>query len=257
MRRFIVAGSALATVLIFSAGGQARTATAISIKAKTSVKPFEHMVLDVYGKPATISGTVANGQAGAAVQLQGSTFPYSSGFGVLAQSTTVAGGAYSFQTKPVLATRYRVVLVAEPTSVSPVITVYLTPPFLNATRGRCPLAPRCRRHFAADIVYPPSVAPKEIGKRAYLYFGIRYGSGSIPPKRLRLIGTGRQKHVGGSRYRMGFTISFATPAARGYRYQWTVCLKDTEAKDGLGLPGHHHCGARFLRYSWVEYGYVG
>jgi hypothetical protein len=257
MRRFIVAGSALASVLVLSGGGQARTATAISIHAKTSIKPFEHMVLDIYGKPATISGTVANGPPGATVQLQGSTFPYTSGFSVLAQSTTVAAGAYSFKTKPVLATRYRVVLVAEPASVSPTITVYLTPPFFNASKGRCPSAPRCRRNFAADIVYPPAVVQKEIGKRVYFYFGIRYGSASIPPKRLRRIGTGRQREVGATRYRMGFTITFATPAARGYRYQWSVCIKDTEAKDGLGLPGHHHCGDRFLRYSDVENGYVG
>ena len=258
MRRILVAGSALASVLVLSAGGQARTVgTAITIHAKTSVKPFKHMVLDVYGKAATISGAVGSGQAGAAVQLQGSTFPYSSGFSVLAQSTTVAGGAYSFKTNPVLATRYRVVLVAEPTSVSPTITVYLTPPFINATRGRCPSAARCRRHFAADIVYPPGVAQKEIGKRAYFYFGIRYGSGRIPPKRLRLVGKGRQHLIGGTSYQMGFTITFATPAARGYRYQWTVCLRDTEAQDGLGLPGHHHCGDRYLRYADVEYGYIG
>jgi hypothetical protein len=257
MRRIIVAGSALVSVLVLTAGGQARTDTAISIHAKTSIKPFEHMVLDIYGKAATISGTVGTGQPGAVVQLQGSTFPYTSGFSVLAQSTTGAGGAYSFKTKPVLATQYRVALIAEPTSVSPTVTVYVTPPFLNATRGRCTSAPRCRRHFAADIVYPPVVVQKEIGKRAYFYFGIRYGSGSIPPKRLRRIGTGRQHNVSGTRYRMGFTISFATPAARGYRYEWTVCLKDTEAKDGLGLPGHHHCGDRFLRYADVEYGYIG
>jgi hypothetical protein len=257
MRRIIVAGSVLASVLVLTSGGQARTATAISIHAKTTIMPFHHMVLDTYGKAATISGTVANGQPGAAVQLQGSTFPYASGFGVLAQSTTGAGGAYSFKTKPVLATHYRVVLVAEPTSVSPTITVYVTPPFFNASRGRCPSAPRCRRHFAADIVYPPSTVPKEVGKRAYFYFGIRYGSGSIPPKRLRLITTGRQRHVRGTRYRMGFTISFATPAARGYRYEWNVCLKDAEATDGLGLPGHHHCGDRSLPYSLIINGYVG
>ena len=26
-------------------------------------------------------------------------------------------------------------------------------------------------------------------------------------------------------------------------WKWTTCSKDTEAADGIGLPGHHGCGA--------------
>ena len=29
---------------------------------------------------------------------------------------------------------------------------------------------------------------------------------------------------------------------RGYFYEFNACQPDTEAKDGLNLPGHHGCG---------------
>jgi hypothetical protein len=30
----------------------------------------------------------------------------------------------------------------------------------------------------------------------------------------------------------------------GYYWWWTACTKDTEAIDGLGLPGSHSCGVQ-------------
>ena len=27
-----------------------------------------------------------------------------------------------------------------------------------------------------------------------------------------------------------------------YDWDWDACSKDTEAEDGIGLPGHHGCG---------------
>ena len=27
-----------------------------------------------------------------------------------------------------------------------------------------------------------------------------------------------------------------------YHWDWNACSKDTEAEDGIGLPGHHGCG---------------
>jgi len=29
-----------------------------------------------------------------------------------------------------------------------------------------------------------------------------------------------------------------------YNWNWTSCNQDTEAQDGMGLPGRHGCGAR-------------
>jgi hypothetical protein len=58
-------------------------------------------------------------------------------------------------------------------------------------------------------------------------------------------------HRHGHSYRTGFSVTFSS---RVY-YVWEICTKDTEARDGLGLPGHHHCGDRSVRYS--AQGYIG
>ena len=36
-----------------------------------------------------------------------------------------------------------------------------------------------------------------------------------------------------------------------HSYRWRIgfCTRDSEAADGLGLPGHHRCGATWVRAS--------
>jgi len=34
-----------------------------------------------------------------------------------------------------------------------------------------------------------------------------------------------------------------------YNWNWTSCNQDTEAQDGMGLPGRHGCGARSVDVS--------
>jgi hypothetical protein len=52
---------------------------------------------------------------------------------------------------------------------------------------------------------------------------------------------------------MRVAITFPTPGAP-YHY-WVICAKDTGAADGLGLPGHHHCGDHAIPYPAFS-GYV-
>jgi hypothetical protein len=256
MRRIALGGLVFAVSLTLCAGGQARrTATAISLTAKTSNKPFDGFTWATYGRSAQLTGAVADGQPGTAVQLEASVFPFTAGYSVVGATVTGSGGTFSFTATPTVATRYQVVLVADPTSQSPVVPVYVTAKWTNASRGGCGAGSSCRRHFAADIVYPAATVRRERGKRAYFYFAVRYGSRTIPPSRIRLVKTGRQRHIGGTRYRTGFTVSFSTPTA--YHYDWLICTKDTEAADGLGLPGHHHCGDRSLSHAVLVKGWIG
>jgi hypothetical protein len=44
-------------------------------------------------------------------------------------------------------------------------------------------------------------------------------------------------------YRYTFSFSFRI-GNDGCAWNWLACVKDTESKDGLGLPGQHGCGAR-------------
>lgn len=256
MRTSWLVAVALVAGALLPAAGAAQTAqtTTISISAQTANKPVSGLVWATAGKAATISGNTGDGQAGTAVELQASKFPFTSGFATAGQALTASGGAYSFATKPTLATRYRVVLVSDPTSQSSVVTVYVSPNWISHA-NRCVNGTfTCHLHISAHVVYPAGTANREGKKRVYYYFGVRSGSQTIPPTRVRLIKKGRQ-HRHGGQYRVGFSVRFATPTA--FSYQWEFCTKDAEASDGLGLPGHHHCGARSISQAALQQGYIG
>jgi hypothetical protein len=255
MRPLLLVGLAVLAGAVLPAAGTARTtATAISISAQTSNNPVGDLVWATYGKTAAISGATADGLAGTAVELQAQSFPFQADFTPLGQTQTTSGGSYSFAAKPTLATRYRVVLVSDPTSSqSSVVTVYVGARWSVHRVRSCPIAASCHLVFGADIVYPPAVAKREGAKRVYDYFGVRYGSQSTPPKRVKLVQKGQQ-HRHKHRYGVAFSVTFPTPDA--FYYNWDMCTKDTETRDGFGLPGHHHCGARFLSHGALQ-GYVG
>lgn len=43
-------------------------------------------------------------------------------------------------------------------------------------------------------------------------------------------------------------------ASDGYAWNWNTCSKDTEAEDGIGLPGNHGCGSKSVPASAVYLG---
>jgi hypothetical protein len=47
--------------------------------------------------------------------------------------------------------------------------------------------------------------------------------------------------VNGHEFAVTLTFSFFI-GNHGYHFLFTACQRDTEAKDGLNLPGHHGCG---------------
>ncbi|HEY2353991.1 MAG TPA: hypothetical protein VGH79_03720 [Gaiellaceae bacterium] len=255
MRILLLVVLALGAGAVLPASGAARSAkTAISIGAQTSNKPVGGLVWATYGKTAQISGETGDGQAGTDVQLEASTFPFTAAPATVGQTQTVDGGSYSFTVKPTVATRYFVELVSDTTSQSRVITVYVSPNWISHTSGRCAGGYTCRLRFSATVVYPAGVAKREGAKRVYYYFGVHYGSQTTPPSRVRLVKTGRQ-HRRGHRYRESFAVTFST--AQAYYYQWDTCSKDSEAKDGIGLPGHHHCGGKSITHAALQRGYIG
>jgi len=255
MRILLLISLALCTDALLPASSAARPAqTAISISAQASNTPVDGLVWATAGMKAQISGATGDGQAGTAVQLEATTFPFKSKPATLGQTQTAAGGMYSFTVKPTLATRYFVELVSDTSSQSPVATVYVSPNWRSHTSGRCGGGFTCRLRFSSTVVYPAAVAKREGAKRVYYYFGVRYGSQTTPPSRVRLVETGPQHHRG-HLYRESFSVTF--PTARAYYYEWEDCTKDDEAKDGIGLPGHHHCGGRSITHAELQQGYLG
>lgn len=249
MRRLMLVGLVVLVAASVPASGAARTtSTSISITAQTANQPIGGLVYAIFGKKATISGNTADALSGETVDLQESVFPFSSDFKTVAHTTTGSGGAYSFTTKPSLATRYQVVLASDPTSLSPVVTVYVGAHWISLRSRPCS-GSTCHEHFGVRIVYPAAVAKREGRKRAYFYLGTHYGS---PPARVKLVSTGRQ-HRHGHSYRTGFSVAFPSTVY----WQWEICTKDTESHDGLGLPGHHHCGKRSISLSAIQQGWIG
>jgi hypothetical protein len=52
------------------------------------------------------------------------------------------------------------------------------------------------------------------------------------------------------------TVTWHISLKAGPFWRIDACARDTEARDGLGLPGHHGCGNRRIRWAQVL-GYQG
>jgi hypothetical protein len=195
-----------------------------------------------------IDGDAVN-MPGVTVELQASTFPFTAGFATVAQTTTGVGGSFDFTSQQTLATQYRVVLASDPATQSSAVTVYVLTNTSTAGGGIYRTCRRsgCHKHFQNTPVFPAAVASLEGAKRAYYYFGIRYTAlGQTPPHYLKLVKIGRLHQLDATQYRTGFSVNLPkrSPKGNAYHYTWAICTKDTESQDGLGFPGHHHCGAR-------------
>jgi hypothetical protein len=236
----------IALVLAFASGAHGRSMTAISIAVTTGNQPLGGLVYATYGSPATVAGVVDGAQAGTGVVLQANVFPFTSGFSTVGQATTGNGGAYTFSPKPSLATQYRVALASDSTSMSAAATVYVTSRGVGVNPPCVSSGSYCTLHIGANYTYPSTVATKEGAKPQYVYLGVGYGTSVVHASRVTLRRTARQQRSG-STFRVRVAISFPTPGAP-YHYNWVICAKDTEAADGLGLPGHHHCGDRSIPY---------
>jgi hypothetical protein len=74
-------------------------------------------------------------------------------------------------------------------------------------------------------------------------------AGLTPPRRL-VLGEGRPKisgpyRISATEFGVDIAYLFAVVPDR-YSFRFAACTPDTEAQDGLGLPGRHGCGAKFL-----------
>lgn len=169
--------------------------------------------------------------------LQAAAFPFTSGFHTVATGTTT--GNYSISVRPSHATRYRVVVGG---STSRVATVYVLDRGLKlgcnlCSRGHHPGFGAYTLIIRARIEIPPGpfAAPGPI----YLYYAqVR---GVHRPRTMRLVNTAPPQISGHSlSYTVKHRLYFARPST--YRWIWLACQRDHESMDGLGLPGHHHCG---------------
>ena len=273
-RRRIVIAACVAAACVLAAGltagllgGGPAPAVTVPISVKSALPAVTGDVYVVYrgGRQAgaEVYGEVGKAADGEVAELYAQPFPYRN---APAQAGSVilhpAGGTarYEFPVTPALATRYRVELFRSSTSPAPfamsgTATVYV---ILGATTGSAPpcITPVCHLSVQTTYTSPPSALPAEMSKRLYLYFGLSLApSTSKAPATPRWVvlgaGHGRviaTQRISADQFIKTETFSFEV-GSHAFTWAWTTCLEDTEAADGIGLPGHHGCGDRRVRYS--------
>ena len=273
-RRVRIIVAAAAAIIILAVAGVVATAlsgggpaapTSFSIAAKSALAPLSGDVYVVYryGSQASarISGEIKGVTGGEVAQLYAQRFPYrqapvAAGSVILHPSAKTA--TYSFRVTPTLATRYTVKLfpnstATTPLATSPTRTVYVTLTALSGDGQTC-RRPVCRESLPSHVFVPASALRTELAKPWYPYFNLSLAPSQEPPSpRTLLLGAGHP-HVTASRqvapgeFELTVTFSFRI-GNDAYHWNWTMCAKDTLAKDGLGLPGTHGCGAKSIQAS--------
>jgi hypothetical protein len=255
-----IAVAVLAGGLVAASGLPALAATSppptVSIAAKSLLRPVTNDVFVVFlaGKfaNAQIHGSISGAATGDVVKLFARRFPFTSvgvvGSGVMTGPTA----SYSFTVTPTLATRYVVELFHGSTLLahSATIAVYVSNQ-MTATPATACSRPVCRQTIHVTEIVPASTLKTEISKQWFFYFGLNLSATGTPPPPRFLTLTNRgvtiTKPVALSSRRFTRTLIWEFRIGNdGYSFIWTTCSKDTEATDGLGLPGHHGCGASVI-----------
>ena len=234
---------------------QAGAKPGVSIVVKTALPTVTGDTWVVYKggakySTATIKGQVTGAKAGQVAELFASQFPYKTGF-KKAAALTLNGttNTYTFRARPTLATRYKVELRASarassPLLTSPTRTVYVSSAAYFITRTSCH-PPVCHLTAKFRILVPPSTFTREHNKTWLPYFGLLHVN-RLPKTLYLRAGNGRA--VAGPKLSpdgFNLTLTFRFRIGNGpYGWYFEFCHKDTESADGLGLPGHHQCGAK-------------
>lgn len=227
----------------------------VTIAANSQFRPVTGDVFVVFntGKyaKAQIHGNISRASSKGVARLFAQPFPFSSAPKSVG-SVTLTGSTmpYSFTVTPTLATRYRVELFANSKSAKPlaesaVSTVYVSNLQVPSGLSKCS-RPVCHENLRVTEFVPASALKDEMAKRWYFYFGLNLSRTGIPPQpKVLTLDThatiSRATRTSAGSFARTISWSFRIGNDRYYPLA-SLCTKDTEATDGLGLPGHHGCG---------------
>lgn len=253
----LAGGAAIAAQLMVIAPAQAAAPT-ITIFATSKLKVVTNDVFVVYQASngfgsANIHGKITGAAVGDVAALYAQQFPYKTKPAPIASKTLTAGTqVYSFKVTPNLATRYALRLFPSSTSQALIATskaqnLYVSPRGSFTPGQNCP-RPLCHISLKIHEVLPSSALSTEMGKHVYPYFGVNLSPTKIPPapKVLTLnaahpvVSKLRKVNATEFTFSISWTFTIGNDAARWLPAE---CQKDSEGKDGLGLPGSHGCGA--------------
>jgi hypothetical protein len=158
---------------------------------------------------------------------------------------------------PTLATRYTVEVFRSSTSTTPLATsatstIYVVPTGTTTYSQNC-IRPVCHLTATYVVSVPPQALNAEMSKHWYVYFGVNLAPSVEPgpPAQLQLgaddpvVGAPQRISANEFKRSVSFTYQIGNDAYRAVD-QW--CTKDTEAQDGVGLPGPHRCGVERIPY---------
>jgi Protein kinase domain len=204
---------------------------------------------------AELSGEVKRVTKGEVAQLYAQQFPYSRApvpAGSVILHPAGATARYAFRVTPTLATRYTVDVFGSSTATAPLATsasrtIYVATGGSYGTAQTC-TRPVCHETLPVRVLVPAPALSSEISKPWYVYFNNSLSAGQVPaaPRVLLLNAGGARvtapQRVSADEFERTITLSFSV-GNDAYNWNWTSCNQDTEAQDGMGLPGHHGCGA--------------
>jgi len=253
-----IAGAGAGTAV--AAPAAAPAAATVTITTKSGVPKVGGDTLVVFlgsssDRTATVSGSVTGVTSGDKATLL--TRP----FGATTYSpaappvtlTPVSGSApYSFKETPNVATGYEVQVSGTdvPTPVTSAARfVYVTP--LGTVTGRKPCTrPVCHVKLRVWVKVPTRAYATEAAKHWYLYSRLKLARSREPtaPKALELNHNATaSKPQKLHSYEFVVTIRYAFAIGNdAYRYAVNFCTRDSETTDGIGLPGHHGCGDKWI-----------
>jgi hypothetical protein len=257
----LAAIAAIAGQLVAIAPAQA-AAPAVGVAVTSLFRPVTGDVFVTFHggsfSNAKIHGTITAAAAGEVAALYAQEFPYKKPALRLGSLRLKSGKmAYSFTVTPNLATRYSVRLFKDGSLKAPQLA---TSRALNlyvignefATGGDASCGrPTCHQTVHVFTIVPASAFRIETGKAIQSYFGLTLGAVLTPPppKTLRLYGghsrATRGRRVSANEFENTISFTFSI-GAHSFSWAWLTCFHDSESADGVGLPGHHGCGAAFV-----------
>lgn len=203
---------------------------------------------------AEVYGVVGKAVSGEVAAVYAQPFPFKKaptqvGSVILHPVGTTA--RYDFQVTPAFGTRYRVELFHSSTASAPfatsgTATIYVVSGGTSQDAKTCS-RPVCHPSLLTTYLVPPSVLQTEMSKQWYVYFGINLAPTKEPPQPQWLhLGAGgghvtAPHRMSADEFSVTVTFSFQI-GNDAYSWSWATCPRDTEAEDGIGLPGHHGCG---------------
>jgi hypothetical protein len=253
----VVAGAGVIAALLRPHPGPAPASSPIAARSA-----FPPVTGDVYveyqqgsSASAELSGEVKHATKGEVAQLYAQRFPYRNApvpVGSVILHPAGPTATYAFRVTPILATRYTVEVFGSSTAAAPLATsasrtIYVATGGSYGSAQTC-TRPVCHETLPVHALVPASALSTEISKPWYVYFNINLSTGKVPaaPKVLLLnaggAGVTAPQRVSADEFERTVTLSFSV-GSDAYNWNWTSCTQDTEARDGIGLPGHHGCGA--------------